>query len=154
MLHTTLITSPGSYYHAHIKPSSTNSHTALTGSHADSIPGTATHIVAANSWLLATEYYGTPRILTIWIKASKTQRPLGYYYGMRFAHVDSHHLGALHSPALAHKQVAREPTGDEVSKTIMSSPQSIHDSKQDQHEFAKRVRAMRQDRARRGLVEG
>jgi len=112
--------SPGTYYHAHIKPNAAiNTHTALEGINAHALPSTSRPIAAASRWLHATEYAGDPRILTVWITASKKQLPHGKYYGMRIANVDSHHVGTLHG--FGRKQVAREYTDEELRDRLTSS---------------------------------
>jgi hypothetical protein len=125
---TTTLTSPGTYYHRHVKPLSTNSHLPLDGINADKIPNTACRI-AVSSWLLATEYAGKlhcqraldeePGTLTVWINASKSQLPNGAYYGMRIANVAYHHVGALHG--FGRKKVPREPTSDELVDQLKGS---------------------------------
>lgn len=154
---TSTVTSPGTYYHRHIKPvyesrvqqSSSSDpdeliiisgYEPLDGIVLSSIPCTARPI-AAESWLLATEYehvdlrtgivYSKPSyrcapILTVWIKSSKSHRnedengiPTTPYYGMRFLGVPPHHVGALHG--FGRKRIAREPTDKELGQLLAKS---------------------------------
>jgi len=138
---TTLTTSPGSYYWRHVKPADTNSHTALDGINSNTIPSTACRI-AATSWLLATEY--NDGVITVWIKASKLQQPKGAYYGMRIANVDSHHVGGLHAGNIP------QP----VTKRQLSTPTPIREAKAVSLAQAHHVKAQREARAKRGIVDG
>ena len=149
---TTQNISPGSYYHRHIKPSDTNSHTALDGIYSNEIPTTAKPINNPSSWLIATEYYGAQsdigpgdQVLIIWIRTTANKRHLGAYTGMRIANVDSHHVGGLHAGNVPHPVTKRQ---------LERSHTTVQRAKQDQVETAKRVRAKRLARLRRGIVNG